>query len=69
MSKEVIEALESGELDPVIYWARHVSSWANIKHETPLDDVQEMYDELMNAALDVTEFLAFLIPAPVASAA
>ncbi len=59
MSTEVMEALENGELDPMVYWARHVSSWTNIEEATPLDDVEILYRELKENAQDVVEFLAF----------
>lgn len=63
MSKEVIDALANGQMDPMTYWVRHVTVWGNIAEATPLDDVQEMYAELKTNAADVAEFLAFLTPA------
>lgn len=62
MSIEVIQALESGEIDPITYWARHVTAWRDIANFTPLDDVEELYGELEENASDVVEFLAFLAP-------
>lgn len=59
MSKEVIDALASGEMDPLTYWVFHASSWRNIAEEAPLDDVADMYGELKESALDVAEFLVF----------
>lgn len=62
MSTETIHALEIGEIDPITYWARHLTAWRDIAATTPLDDVEEMYTELKDNAADVVEFLAFLAP-------
>jgi len=62
MSIEVIHALENGEIDPITYWARHITAWREIANFTPLEDVEEMYGELEENASDVVEFLAFLAP-------
>jgi hypothetical protein len=59
MSQEVIDALSSGEIDPLSYWVRHESSWRNIQLATHDINVMYMYNELADVARDVAEVLAF----------